>query len=46
MFSSFVPMMSGSAVLFVMIGGPLSLLWDVLIAVKFLKAGFQKQTAG
>lgn len=45
-FSSFVPMVSASAMLFVMIGGPLSLLWDVLIAVKFLKVGFQKQTAG
>jgi hypothetical protein len=29
--------------IFVLIGGPLSLLWDVLIAVKFLKIGIRKQ---
>ena len=45
-FSSFIPMMFASAMLFVLVGGPLSLLWDVLVSVKFLKVGFQKQTAG
>ena len=43
-FSSFLPALSQGAMLFVLIGGPLSLLWDVLIAVKFLRIGFKKQT--
>ena len=45
-FSSFVPTLFESAMLFVLIGGPVSLLWDVLIAVKFLKIGFCGRVAG
>jgi hypothetical protein len=37
-FSSFVPAASQSAVLFVLIGGPLSLLWSVLIGIRLLRA--------
>lgn len=45
-FSSFVPTLFESAMLFALIGGPVSLLWDVLIAVKFLKIGFCGRVAG
>jgi len=44
-FSSFVPALFEAAMLFVLIGGPLSLLWDVLIAVEFLRVGFRGQVA-
>jgi hypothetical protein len=41
-FSSFFPALFESVMLFALIGGPLSLLWDVLIAAKLLRIGFQK----
>jgi hypothetical protein len=44
-FSSFVPALSQSAMLFVLIGGPLSLLWDVLIGIRFLRIGYREQSA-
>jgi hypothetical protein len=41
-FSSFFPDVFEAVMLFALIGGPLSLLWDVLIAVKLLRIGFRK----
>ena len=43
-FASFTPILFEAVMLLALIGRPLSLLWDVLIAVKFLKIGFQKQS--
>jgi hypothetical protein len=42
-FSSFVPALSQGAMLLVLIGGPLSMLWSVLIGIKLLRIGFGGQ---
>jgi ABC-type Fe3+-siderophore transport system permease subunit len=41
-FTSLFPGVFEAVMLFALIGGPLSLLWDVLIAIKFLRIGFRE----